>query len=207
MGLRRSPFLIMEQSEFKEAVLFATGKQMGIDYGFDLGTHSPFTKLIGLHSCGRFTGYKFWRRFTDGRIVHIDIQPKYKDRTTQNLLDYLITDKLNSNIFDPEIAAIYETNLSGEYSDNTEYPMYKEVVSEFSKYMIKELVSNSDKGNREGDKGWLKMSKKTQLSELYYHVGKLQGAIKDGNTDLIKEHCADIANGALMVFDIYSPLK
>lgn len=92
------------------------------------------------------------------------------------------------------------------YRITPNYKMYQEVTDKFQKLMIKELAANYDKGDRESDKGWLKMTNKQLLSELYYHVGKLQQALKENNIDLIKEHCADVANGALMCLDKHLPL-
>ena len=73
--------------------------------------------------------------------------------------------------------------------------------------MIKELAANHDKGDRDGDKGWIHLDKKVLLSEIYYHTGKLQAALMSGDIELIKEHTADIANGALMICDKFCNLK
>lgn len=88
-----------------------------------------------------------------------------------------------------------------------DFEMYDIVVDNFAKAMKKELLANYDKGDREPPHGWLGMDDKTQLNELYYHVGKLQAALKAKNVELIKELSADVANGALMVYDRYAPLK
>ena len=87
------------------------------------------------------------------------------------------------------------------------WSMYATVTANFRNLMVKELAANFNKGDRDGERGWLTMTNKQALSELYYHVGKLQQAIKEENIDLIKEHCADIANGALMCCDKFYPLN
>lgn len=85
--------------------------------------------------------------------------------------------------------------------------MYEEVTANFRQLMIKELAANHDKGDREGEKGWLTMDKKTLLSEIYYHTGKLQEALRDGDIEKIKEFSADIANCAMMACDKFYNLK
>lgn len=86
------------------------------------------------------------------------------------------------------------------------HEMYAKVTEKFREFMIKELAANFDKGDRDGEKGWLEMTNKQLLSEIYYHTGKLQEALSNNNVILIKEYCADIANGALMCLDKYSSL-
>lgn len=85
--------------------------------------------------------------------------------------------------------------------------MYNEVTKNFRKLMIRELAANSDKGDREGEFGWLTISDKGIMNEIYYHAGKLQAALKEGNVDLIEELSADVANLAMMCIDRYKPLK
>lgn len=87
------------------------------------------------------------------------------------------------------------------------YPMYEAVTESFRQLMIKELAANHDKGDREGDHGWINgMNNKDYVSEIYYHTGKLQQALKDNDVDKIKEYSADIANGALMCCDKFYKL-
>jgi hypothetical protein len=86
------------------------------------------------------------------------------------------------------------------------YEMYDKVIEAFKPYMVKELAANHDKGDRDGRFGWLTMTNKQILNELYYHVGKLQEALRHGNVDDAKEYSADIANLALMSFDRVQPL-
>jgi len=100
------------------------------------------------------------------------------------------------------------STLKGETRNpKPNWPMYATVTSNFRMLMMKELAANFNKGDRDGERGWLTMTNKQALSELYYHVGKLQHAIKEENIDLIKEYCADIANGALMCCDKFYPLN
>jgi hypothetical protein len=82
-------------------------------------------------------------------------------------------------------------------------PMYDEVVEAFSKYMKRELEANFQKGDRNGAGGWLEVKdNKFWISELYYHVGKLQSAMMSNDIHRIEENCADIANLALMTLDV-----
>lgn len=81
--------------------------------------------------------------------------------------------------------------------------MYDLVLAEFTKYMKIELRANYLKGDRNGTDGWLEVKdKKFWISELFYHVGKLQSALMADDTERIKENCADIANIALMTLDV-----
>jgi|SRR5690606_12193471 len=80
---------------------------------------------------------------------------------------------------------------------------YDEVLKPFVARMEAELHANAGKGDRPG---WLAMSAWDCLLEIYYHTGKLQKAVKDGNGDLIAEYSADVANMAMMVADICGAL-
>lgn len=76
---------------------------------------------------------------------------------------------------------------------------YNEVLLPFLKMMEAELHANSGKGDRPG---WLAMDRNTALLEIFYHLGKLQKALKDSNPDGIREHAADVANMSMMLVDI-----
>lgn len=81
---------------------------------------------------------------------------------------------------------------------------YDEVLKPFMGMMEKELHANSGKGDRPG---WLSMSADTCMLEIYYHLGKLQKAVKDGNGDGICEYAADVANLSMMLTDICGALN
>lgn len=74
------------------------------------------------------------------------------------------------------------------------------------------MIANHTKGDRDGDFGWMTMSNKQNLGELYYHVGKLQEALRNHDEmrsnylEEILEYSADISNLAMMVYDRYKPL-
>ncbi|EJM92436.1 hypothetical protein [Pseudomonas sp. GM67] len=76
---------------------------------------------------------------------------------------------------------------------------YDDVLNPFIQMMEKELHANAGKGDRPG---WLSMSSDTCLLEIYYHLSKLQKAVKDGNGDGICEYAADVANMSMMLVDI-----
>lgn len=76
---------------------------------------------------------------------------------------------------------------------------YGDVLRPFVALMEKELHANAGKGDRPG---WLGMSAAVALLEIYYHVAKLQKAVKDGEGDKIKENAADVANMAMMLLDV-----
>ncbi|MEE4662823.1 hypothetical protein V2L09_02675 [Pseudomonas alliivorans] len=81
---------------------------------------------------------------------------------------------------------------------------YNEVLKPFAQMMEKELHAKSGKGDRPG---WLSMSADTCLLEIYYHLAKLQKAVKDGNGDGICEYAADVANMSMMLTDICGALN
>jgi hypothetical protein len=84
-----------------------------------------------------------------------------------------------------------------------DYEMYDAILPEFAKYMRKELESNYQKGDRNSEKGWLAVdNNKFWISELFYHVGKLQSALMANDIERIKENTADIANLSMMVLDV-----
>lgn len=72
-------------------------------------------------------------------------------------------------------------------------------VEPFVEQMLKELWANRTKGDQAG---WQTMSQRQAWSEIAWHLGKLTVAIKEGDVPLIRELCADIANGAMMLDDI-----
>lgn len=76
---------------------------------------------------------------------------------------------------------------------------YDEVLLPFLTMMRNELHANAGKGDRPG---WLSMTPGECLLEIYYHLGKLQKGVKDGNELLITEYSADVANMAMMLADI-----
>lgn len=83
-----------------------------------------------------------------------------------------------------------EAVLSGKYGD---------VLRPFVIAMDKELHANAGKGDRPG---WLRMTPETALLEIYYHLSKLQKAVRDDNGPGIQEYAADVANMSMMLLDI-----
>lgn len=81
---------------------------------------------------------------------------------------------------------------------------YDDVLRPFVSMMEAELHANSGKGNRPG---WLAMDGKTCLLEIYYHLGKLQKAAKNGDLDGVREYSADVANMSMMLADIFGVLE
>lgn len=80
---------------------------------------------------------------------------------------------------------------------------YGYVLTPFFTMMEKELHANADKGDRPG---WLSMTPEIAMLEIYYHVAKLQKAVKSGDSEGVKEYSADVANMAMMMADLYGVL-
>lgn len=76
---------------------------------------------------------------------------------------------------------------------------YAVVLRPFVETMNAELHANAGKGDRPG---WLSMSRETAMLEIYYHVAKLQRAVRDDDPARIREYSADVANMAMMAADI-----
>lgn len=76
---------------------------------------------------------------------------------------------------------------------------YDDVLLPFLTLMRKELHANSGKGDRVG---WKAMTTDEALLEVYYHLAKLQKAVRDDDGARIQEYSADVANMAMMVLDI-----
>jgi hypothetical protein len=76
---------------------------------------------------------------------------------------------------------------------------YDDVLLPFLTLMRRELHANCGKGDRPG---WLSMDANTALLEVYYHLAKLQKAVKHNDGPAIQEYSADVANMAMMVLDI-----
>lgn len=89
-----------------------------------------------------------------------------------------------------QTAGVVDGPLSGKYGD---------VLRPFVIQMERELHANAGKGDRPG---WLKMSPEVALLEIYYHLAKLQKAVKDDNGPGIQEYAADVANMSMMLLDI-----
>lgn len=83
--------------------------------------------------------------------------------------------------------------------DKAQTGKYDDVLRPFLALMETELHANAGKGDRPG---WLSMSRQTALLEIYYHVSKLQKAVKDDAADKIREHAADVANMSMMLLDV-----
>jgi len=81
---------------------------------------------------------------------------------------------------------------------------YDNVLLPFVALMRAELHANSGKGDRPG---WLRMSTDTCLLEIYYHLAKLQKAVRKEAGNAICEHAADVANMAMMLVDICGGLE
>lgn len=81
---------------------------------------------------------------------------------------------------------------------------YGAVLRPFVAMMDAELHANAGKGDRPG---WLAMSADTCLLEIYYHVAKLQKAVRKDQGNAICEHAADVANMAMMLVDICGGLN
>ena len=79
------------------------------------------------------------------------------------------------------------------------YGKYGDVLRPFVMAMERELHANAGKGDRPG---WLTMSPQFALLEIYYHLAKLQKAVKDDNGPGIQEYAADVANMSMMLLDI-----
>lgn len=81
----------------------------------------------------------------------------------------------------------------------TSQEKYDDTLLPFVALMRKELHANSDKGDREG---WLGMTTATALAEILHHKQKLDVAVVAADPAGIAEHCADVANCAMMLADI-----
>ncbi len=103
--------------------------------------------------------------------------------------------KANEALFDrakaaeDALAAIQAGPLTGKYAD---------VLRPFLSMMEAELHANTSKGDRPG---WLSMTPDALLLEIYYHVSKLQKAVKNNDGPCVREHSADVANMAMMLLD------
>jgi ribA/ribD-fused uncharacterized protein len=76
---------------------------------------------------------------------------------------------------------------------------YDFVLRPFLALMDFELHANAGKGDRPG---WLGMDRSTVLLEVYYHLAKLQKAVRQDERAAIQEYAADVANMAMMVVDV-----
>lgn len=129
----------------------------------------------------------------------------YTTAHIQNIADNLrlnsfsvVADMLQSWIAEREashVAVAASTDpLSGKYGN---------VLRPFVCLMERELHANAGKGDRPG---WLAMDRKTALLEIFYHLAKLQKAVKDDCRSDIREHAADVANMSMMLVDVCGAL-
>jgi hypothetical protein len=89
--------------------------------------------------------------------------------------------------------------LTNTVTVNAGADKYDDVLLPFLSLMRRELHANCGKGDRPG---WLSMDAETALLEVYYHLAKLQKAVKQNDGPQIMEFSADVANMAMMVLDI-----
>lgn len=80
---------------------------------------------------------------------------------------------------------------------------YAATLEPFATMMERELHANAAKGDRPG---WLRMTPGDCLLEIYYHVAKLQKAVRDKDSERVAENTADVANLAMMMADIWGLL-
>lgn len=76
---------------------------------------------------------------------------------------------------------------------------YDLTLKPFVAMMEDELHANAGKGDRPG---WLAMSREEVLLEIYYHLAKLQKAVRNDDANGIREYAADVANMSMMAVDI-----
>lgn len=71
-------------------------------------------------------------------------------------------------------------------------------IQKFAEVMQIEIDNNSHKGN------WEEFTDKENIiSELYYHLGKLENVIYNDDKELIKEYIADCSNILMMLGNSY----
>ena len=92
-----------------------------------------------------------------------------------------------------------QSAVSYTQSLTIEADKYDDVLIPFLYLMRNELHANAGKGDRAG---WLQMDSNTALLEIYYHLAKLQKAVRKDNPNEIREYAADVANMAMMALDI-----
>lgn len=97
--------------------------------------------------------------------------------------------------------AVVNEWLQFDYKDApTKQPgKYDDVLQPFVALMERELHANTGKGDRPG---WLQMDANTALLEVYYHLAKLQKAVRNNDGPGIQEYSADVANMTMMVLDV-----
>jgi hypothetical protein len=110
------------------------------------------------------------------------------------------TGKSSQQMYDEALAAVSRSNKA----KNVMAEKYDDVLLPFLASMRRELHANAGKGDRPG---WLAMTRDQVMLEIYYHVAKLQKAMRDGNAAAIEEHAADVANMAMMALDIGVGIK
>lgn len=81
---------------------------------------------------------------------------------------------------------------------------YGFVLRPFVAAMARELHANAHKGDRPG---WLTMSGRQALEEIYYHVSKLHYAVRHDDAAGVVEYAADVANMCMMLVDTLGLLK
>ena len=100
---------------------------------------------------------------------------------------------------DPEEASSLRIVFTAPPAPVAVVDKYDDVLLPFLAMMRNELHANAGKGDRPG---WLSMTPGECVLEIYYHLGKLQKGVKDGNELWITEYSADVANMAMMLADI-----
>jgi hypothetical protein len=79
----------MTDIEFNEAIEAATGKKIGVDYGFAFGTQAPYNVEGGALSANMRPGYTVWKTTPDWSVVN-QVEKQFTGTTyEQNLQDVI----------------------------------------------------------------------------------------------------------------------
>jgi hypothetical protein len=122
--------------------------------------------------------------------------------TTTEALMAMVDELCFVTFANPTKAAAIRAALASALAEvvkDAEPSKYDDTLLPFLALMRTELHANSAKGDRPG---WLAMDRNSLLLEIYWHVAKLSAACKNNDEPRIAEHCADVANMAMMLADV-----
>lgn len=78
----------MNEIEFQEILEGETGKQLGVDFGFIMGTMTLYALHRGHMSSGNHQGFEVWKTYGEGQR-QITLTPKNHEESLIQILNFL----------------------------------------------------------------------------------------------------------------------
>lgn len=90
---------MISEERFNKIIERATGKIAGDDYGFTLGTRTPYLINRAMLSTTNKEGFIVWKKENDGSYTDININtPQSSEQNIKDIVCFLIMDPIDADI-------------------------------------------------------------------------------------------------------------